>query len=59
MSDDPTGRALRKADLWTGLGLAALALAMLAVTATFPMTGSYGGVKNVWYVSQGNRLNVL
>ena len=42
---------LRRADLLTGLGLAAFAVAMLAITATFPMTDSYGGVQNVWYVS--------
>ena len=42
---------LRRTDFWTGLGLAAFAVAMLAVTSGFPMSGSYGGVHNVWFVS--------
>ena len=44
-------RRLRRADLWSGLLLLVLAIAMLAETATFPITHSYGGVRNVWYVS--------
>ena len=51
MIDDPKIRKLRRADLWTALGLMAFALAMLGVTSTFPITDSYGGVRNVWYVS--------
>ena len=51
MSDPSDTRKLRQADLWTGLGLIAFALGMLGVTATFPITDSYGGVRNVWYVS--------
>ena len=51
MSDPSDTRKLRQADLWTGLGLVAFALGMLGVTATFPITDSYGGVRNVWYVS--------
>ena len=42
---------LRRTDFWTGFGLAACAVAMLVVTSGFPMSGSYGGVHNVWYVS--------
>ena len=49
--DDPNLRPLRRADLWTGLGLMAFAVAMLGVTFTFPITDSFGGVRNVWYVS--------
>lgn len=44
-------RRLRRADLWSGLLLLVLAIAMLVETATFPITDSYGGVRNVWYVS--------
>ncbi len=42
---------LRRTDLWTGLGLAALAVAMLIGASRFPISASYGGVQNVWYVS--------
>ena len=49
--DDSTQARLRRADLRTGLGLMAFALAMLGVTLTFPITDSFGGVRNVWYVS--------
>ena len=42
---------LRRTDFWTGLGLAAFAVVMLVVTSGFPMSGSYGGVHNVWFVS--------
>ena len=49
--DDPSLRSLRRADLRTGLGLAAFAVAMLGIALTFPITDSYGGVRNVWYVS--------
>lgn len=44
-------KALRKADLRSGILLLLLALAMLGMLADFPMTDSYGGVQNVWYVS--------
>jgi len=43
--------AMRRADLRTACLLILLAIAMLAETTTFPMTDSYAGVKNVWYVS--------
>ncbi len=46
---DKTG--LRTADFWTSLALFALGVAMIGGAATFPMTDSYGGVRNVWYVS--------
>ena len=42
---------LRRTDLWTGLGLAAFAVAMLIGASRFPISASYGGVQNVWYVS--------
>ena len=42
---------LRRTDLWTGLGLAAVAVAMLIGASRFPISASYGGVRNVWYVS--------
>ena len=42
---------LRRTDFWTGLGLAVLAVAMLAGASRFPISASYGGVQNVWYVS--------
>ena len=50
MNDSDQGR-LRRADLRTGLGLMVFAVAMLGVTLTFPITDSFGGVRNVWYVS--------
>lgn len=42
---------LRKADVWTGLVLAVVAIAMVAGALTFPLAGTYAGVRNVWYVS--------
>ncbi|UOM35680.1 tripartite tricarboxylate transporter TctB family protein [Acuticoccus sp. I52.16.1] len=42
---------LRKADVWTGIVLAAVAVAMIAQALTFPLEGTYAGVKNAWYVS--------
>ena len=44
-------KTLRRADLRSGSLLLVLAIAMLAETSTFPITDSYGGVRNVWYVS--------
>ncbi|WP_146620133.1 hypothetical protein [Acuticoccus sediminis] len=43
--------SLRKADVWTGLVLAVVAAAMVAKALTFPLAGTYAGVKNAWYVS--------
>ena len=54
---DPNGTdhlvlsGLRKADAWTGLILAIVAAAMIAKALTFPLAGTYAGVKNAWYVS--------
>ena len=42
---------LRKADFWTSLVLLALAAGMLVETLTYPLEGSYAGVRNAWYVS--------
>ena len=42
---------LRKADIITGVCLILLGLAVLFGASRMPMTGTYGGVKNVWYVS--------
>ncbi len=42
---------LRRADFWTSLALLALAGLMLKGASTFPITDSFGGVQNVWYVS--------
>ncbi len=42
---------LRKADVWTGLVLAAVGAAMVAEALTFPLEGTYAGVRNAWYVS--------
>ncbi|WP_426415206.1 tripartite tricarboxylate transporter TctB family protein [Aestuariirhabdus sp. LZHN29] len=44
-------RELRLADLRTAIILLILAIAILAEASTFPMTDSWGGVENVWYVS--------
>jgi hypothetical protein len=44
-------KTLRKGDFWTSLILFAVSVAMIATATTFPMTDSYGGVQNVWYVS--------
>lgn len=41
----------RKADFFTGFVILFIAIAMLGESLTFPMTDSYGGVDNVWYVS--------
>ena len=42
---------LRKADIITGICLILLGLAVIYGASRMPMTGTYGGVKNVWYVS--------
>ncbi len=42
---------LRKADFWTSLVLLVLATGMLLKTLTYPLEGSFAGVRNVWYVS--------
>lgn len=42
---------LRKADVWTGVVLAIVAVAMIAEALTFPLQGTYAGVRNAWYVS--------
>jgi hypothetical protein len=42
---------LRKADFWTSIVLLAVAIGMLAETLSYPLEGTYAGVRNVWYVS--------
>jgi hypothetical protein len=42
---------LRKADFWSSLVLIAVSGAMLLQTLTFPLRGTYAGVRNAWYVS--------
>lgn len=42
---------LRRLDFRTGILLALLAVAVLWEAASYPMSDSYGGVQNVWYVS--------
>ena len=42
---------LRKADFWSSLVLIAVSVAMLLQTLTFPLRGTYAGVRNAWYVS--------
>ena len=49
--DDVNKVRLRKHDFWTSLVLLALAVAMAWEATGYPMTDSYGGVRNVWYVS--------
>ena len=44
---------LRKADIITGICLILLGLAVLYGASRMPMSGTYGGVTNVWYVSPG------
>lgn len=44
-------RRLRQADVVTGLVLAVVAAGMVAKALTFPLEGTYAGVKNAWYVS--------
>lgn len=53
MSDAPVtpARKDRRADVRMALVLFAGALAMLLEASGYPMTDSYGGVQNVWYVS--------
>ncbi|GAB5374527.1 MAG: hypothetical protein AcusKO_09890 [Acuticoccus sp.] len=51
LTADPPLARLRKADAWTGLVLAIVAAAMVGKALTFPLTGTYAGVKNAWYVS--------
>jgi len=43
--------AMRRADLRMGLVLILLAAGMLIGASDFPITDSYAGVRNVWYVS--------
>ncbi len=42
---------LRWADFRTGLILIVIAVGMIGEALTYPMSDSYGGVQNVWYVS--------
>lgn len=42
---------LRRDDLKTGILLILLSLGVLWEASSYPMTDSYGGVQNVWYVS--------
>ena len=49
--DDVKTIRLRKHDFWTSLVLLALASGMAWEATGYPMTDSYGGVRNVWYVS--------
>ena len=42
---------LRKADFWSSLVLIAVSVAMLLQALTFPLRGTYAGVRNAWYVS--------
>ena len=42
---------LRRDDFKTGILLILLSLGVLWEASTYPMTDSYGGVQNVWYVS--------
>ncbi len=42
---------LRRDDFKTGLLLILLSLSVLWEASSYPMTDSYGGVQNVWYVS--------
>ncbi|MCW8889737.1 MAG: tripartite tricarboxylate transporter TctB family protein [Sedimenticola sp.] len=42
---------LRRDDFKTGIVLILLSLAVLWEATSYPMTDSYGGVQNVWYVS--------
>ncbi len=44
-------RKLRKADFYTSIILFALGLFMLVQTFSIPMTDSYAGVTNAWYIS--------
>ena len=50
MSDIPVP-PLRKADFWSSLVLIAVSVAMLLQALTFPLRGTYAGVRNAWYVS--------
>lgn len=43
--------SLRKMDFWASLVLIAASIAMLLQTLSFPLRGTYAGVKNAWYVS--------
>jgi hypothetical protein len=42
---------LRRADVWTGLVLIGIALLMIVEALTYPLEGTYAGVRNAWYVS--------
>tara|TARA_R110000744_G_scaffold123682_3_gene229084 strand:+ start:17364 stop:18167 length:804 start_codon:yes stop_codon:yes gene_type:complete len=48
---DETSRALARANFKVGLVLLIISVALFVHTLSFPMTGSYGGVENQWYVS--------
>jgi hypothetical protein len=43
--------SLRRRDFYTGILLILLALAVIGEATTYPMSDSYGGVQNVWFVS--------
>ena len=49
MEDDKS--RLRRQDFRTGILLILLALGIIWEASSYPMTDSYGGVQNVWYVS--------
>ncbi|MCI2282755.1 tripartite tricarboxylate transporter TctB family protein [Colwellia sp. MSW7] len=48
---DVKSRALSRANFKVGLVLLIICAAFFVHTLSFPMTGSYGGVENQWYVS--------
>lgn len=48
---DETSRALARANFKVGLVLLIISVTLFVHTLSFPMTGSYGGVENQWYVS--------
>ena len=51
MEDTDTTSNLRRQDFRTGVLLILLALGIIWEASSYPMTDSYGGVQNVWYVS--------
>ena len=48
---DGKSRALARANFKVGLVLLIICAVFFVHTLSFPMTGSYGGVENQWYVS--------
>ena len=50
-TDDAETARLRGADIATGLVLAIVAVLMIAEALTYPLEGTYAGVRNAWYVS--------